>query len=885
MQADIISEITKMKNIRDVLVLTHNIDFIFLQTVLLSTLKRCGHPSLTIFSDAQCTQESFARQSNIIKDLGSRYRVIPVAMSHGFRFHPKAILLLGDSESYLYTGSGNLTFGGFRENGEVWNKYRVSESIVPAEFSSMKQFLSAILPYVGLSDEVEKDIAEVFHKDRHSWVEGLPQANGLWFQPGFGSSLLQRMENKLFGRKVKSIRVCTPYFDIKAKALNQLSTSFGNPPIELYIQSKRSTLIQAAANALSDNIDIKSLQAKRGDDVSNRFVHAKWYAFDMGNGIELFSGSANCSNAALLLSGNQGNAELMAESTMSYQEFNDAILSELLISDEAPVLIDGIVEDEVNELLEHRVSISCARYDYGKLVVAYSLSKQVLIKGLIIDDKETVLVPEMITGSRIKCFIDSKPKQVVLIGEVDGEQFNSNAMWVDDESLLRSNSTSRQVIDTIQNIKEISEDDPRRWIMLFELVSQNLKHRSSREEASISAKFGDEAGPITLHKDLLVSTGYRHAFSFPLSNINNTNSSQSIYSLLLGSFGLNDQDIPEDRLVDENASGDIEVDQPVQTPMSLGSNKKSNPSKGQRLRILKLASSIIDEVCSSDFVLVKEPGLLSRDLQVIAILLRKLYSMGWVEEKEFYNLTHKAWSQLFFSTKQDRNKGLMQIRFEAETSPQKFIEQLVTPDLVAALYGWFSAIRTEELDTYTYRFILSQLMAMGRCPWIWNINAKKQEQVLHKLVCIWRDSPYPNQNTTSFDNQLSQFINQIELLAKQGLALTCFENEMDGYELEFIREFIDDTNVKQGDLLWQGPAGVCVTLEDSQFKDQLEVLSMQRPEKKSTFITNKIVSLKSLLLKTEFFSDTFINEHIDLLNEFIDGHDLSDITTKDTRGI
>ena len=685
------------------------------------------------------------------------------------------------------------------------------------------------------------------------------------------------MENKLSGRQVESIKVCTPYFDIKAKALNQLSASFGNPPVEVYIQSKRSTLLQSAANSLSYNIDIKSLQAKRGDEPSNRFVHAKWYAFDMGDGIELFSGSANCSNAALLLSGNQGNAELMAESTMSYQEFSDGILSELLISDEAPELIEGIEEGEEDEITGYRLSVSCARYDYGKLVVAYRASKQLLITGLIIDDKEVELASESITDSRIQCVVDSRPKHVVLMGEVGGEQVTSNTMWVDDESLLRSNSTSRQVIDAIQNVQEVGEGDPRRWIMLFDLVSQNSQHRSSREAGGISGKGNGEVGVVKLHKGLLVSKGYSRGLSLPLVNLSSTNKSQSIYSLLLSSFGLNGQDSVEEKLVDESADGDSEVDQPDKTPVSLSPSKKIDPSKRQRSRLLALVSSIIDEICQSDFVLVKEPELLSRDLQVVAILLRKLYSMGWIDEAEFFHLTHKAWSQLFFSTKDDRTKGLMQIRFEASSDPQKLIDQLVTPSLVAALYGWFSAVPVGVTNVYAYRFMLSQLMAMGRCPWLWHLNDENQIQAMHQLARIWVDSPCQYQNEMLLDDQMSGFITLVESLSKQGVALTSFENEMAAHDLGFIRDAINNQHVKKGDIIWQGNAGLCVALEDSKDKYQLDVLSLQRPEMKSTFLTDKIIPLKSVLVHTQLFSDAFRNDHMHLLDQFIAGYDLTEI--------
>ena len=58
MRDDVIKQIGSLKNITNVIVLTHNIDFVFLQSVFMSAIKRCGHPALTIFADAQCAQQT-----------------------------------------------------------------------------------------------------------------------------------------------------------------------------------------------------------------------------------------------------------------------------------------------------------------------------------------------------------------------------------------------------------------------------------------------------------------------------------------------------------------------------------------------------------------------------------------------------------------------------------------------------------------------------------------------------------------------------------------------------------------------------------------------------------------------------------------------------------
>lgn len=57
MTEDLLKSISKEKNVHSIIVLTHNIDFIFIQTVVLKFLKKMGSPSLTIFADAQCKSE------------------------------------------------------------------------------------------------------------------------------------------------------------------------------------------------------------------------------------------------------------------------------------------------------------------------------------------------------------------------------------------------------------------------------------------------------------------------------------------------------------------------------------------------------------------------------------------------------------------------------------------------------------------------------------------------------------------------------------------------------------------------------------------------------------------------------------------------------------
>ena len=51
MRADVLEVISSAKDVTNAVILTHNIDFVFVQTLVLSAFRRCGHPTITVFAD------------------------------------------------------------------------------------------------------------------------------------------------------------------------------------------------------------------------------------------------------------------------------------------------------------------------------------------------------------------------------------------------------------------------------------------------------------------------------------------------------------------------------------------------------------------------------------------------------------------------------------------------------------------------------------------------------------------------------------------------------------------------------------------------------------------------------------------------------------------
>ena len=177
MRQDILKIITSAKDITNAVILTHNIDFVFVQSVVIPALRKCGSPSLTIFADAECAAQTYQHQARVLGTLGQRYRVVPVAMKPGFHFHPKAVLLSGPTSATLLVGSGNLTFGGWRENGEVWSRYD-SDNDGTQALAAFREYLREVLEICPESDALTPEIEEAFDPNtrRLGGEHGRPRA-------------------------------------------------------------------------------------------------------------------------------------------------------------------------------------------------------------------------------------------------------------------------------------------------------------------------------------------------------------------------------------------------------------------------------------------------------------------------------------------------------------------------------------------------------------------------------------------------------------------------------------------------------------------------------------------------------------------------------------
>ena len=881
MRDDVLKIIRAERNVENVVILTHNIDFVYVQTVVLAAFRRCGHPTITIFADSACAAESFAQQEPVLTGLGVRYRVVPVAMSPGFRFHPKAVLLSGETAATLLVGSGNLTFGGWRENAEVWTRFQsTADGVEP--FIEFRDYLSDILGRVALPDAVEAEIEEAFDPKNKLWMSTeATGTNALVGRAGSGAALLERMLEVGAADPVDELVICAPYFDSGGVALKELVSQVDANDTTVLCQPGRSTLQERAwkhnaARARLRHIDSRHL----GDAGIERsvFVHAKFYGFRREDEVVVLAGSANCSRAALTVQGQAGNAELMAVQMLTPDEFESEYLGELRFMSEPIVLPDDALDDSDEESVSTVLRILAARFEAGSLLVGYSppgaVVTECFIDGVAASFES---VEKGVVG--VICF--ERPTVVVVHARVDSEQLESGPSWVDHEHQLQATARGRSMADTIRARVQPGAWGARGWADVLDVFCKHVKYMPVIRQGILSRRNTErnivpDDAPEFSAADVF-APDYRsptlNRIRFPAGPDGGGNI-QSLQQLLLRWFGVETQEPAEEEVPAtddeiEDAGNDEIVDRPEPLPVTPDPPRIAELTVQDKRRIERLVNQLEHAMTSKEFLAERGPEYLAADLKVASALLRVGLQSNWIERKRFFDLTQKIWSSLFFSSAPDSDKGWLEYRAEESTDRDAFVDNMRSHELSAALIGWYlAAFADDERSPEAVRFALAVVLAVARLPWLW--HGGEADEIANELTVLLSETAELGLSQEEVKQRATA---QWELLLRRGHALRRLEASVEHINPAEIRDRIRMDELLPGELLWQGRAGFCVVLDNcSRNTDKYaKVLELQGDEDEKRFSASFTVPIQALLdEKVVPLTQDFGPTPRQILREFID---------------
>lgn len=870
MREDIIKLVESQGDVTNAIILTHNIDFVFLQLIVIPALKKCGRPTLTVFADAYCAANTFAYQSPVLSTIGTRYRVVPVAMESGFHFHPKAVLLSGPEKATLLIGSGNLTFGGWRENAEVWIRFE-SDKDTTAAFAAFRNYLLEILRRIPLSGPIKDEIDEAFDGRSRSWAEKMDAPSGLLGRVGRGQAILEQIAIAAGEGFVERLVVCSPYFDAKAKALSDLFGQLKPAKADVLVQQKYPGLPHAAVAGLPSEVEIIPVKFTRKNSKGvdrESFIHAKFYGISNADRTLVIAGSGNCSRAALTISGINGNAELLALQSLSTAQFNELYLAEMPRVEEKPDF-PVLQDDEDTDAAAESLRILAARYDGSLLQIGYSCAKDMELTRCWVDGEPLLFTVE--ENGIIVVEVARPPARLFLEGMHNGQSIRSPEGWVDVERELRSTSRGRSLAGVIFDRVQANLWGIGAWKDVLDVFCKYLQYmpsRSSRSGHIATQRHVKHTANFTA--DDVFSSGYG------LPNLGSAvragladDRIHSLQQMLLQWFGIADHDEPpiEDQPTDEDDDG---AEDTVDRPEKVLTRKKviTDPkpiSEIDRKKAKKAVEQMTKAMTSEEFLSQRSPELMAADLKIAAILLRTGFKQSWIDESDFFEATRIIWSSLFFSSPKEPNRGWIERRYREAENPEQFIFKMASPELSAALAAWSMTAPPNILTPEHIVFFLANVLAVARLPWLW--LGGHPGQIGKEL-----GSMLANTGGMPSDESLKRFEEVWVSLMRRGEALRALEEALNGHTPAELREQIRNDNVTRGDLLWQGSSGYCVAMCSARrsAKDITPVLSLQSTKKETAFLSHFLIPIRSLLNSAVLEeSEKFGTNHENALREML----------------
>lgn len=818
-------------DIEHIVILTHNIDFLFVESVLLPRMRRMGEPSLTIFADAASADLSYRNQSALLDELGRRYRVIAVDLGNLRRFHSKALFVCKKDGVHLAVGSGNLTAGGYGGNYEAWAIWESEAELGPA-LASFMQFLKRLPILISMPERVEDFVGNLAE---YPWVKTLPTPGNLF--DSLESPLLDQILQSLPEPAVEIV-LASPYFDPGLVALKRIAERC-RVPISVLLQPGRVGIQAAAARTLPREVALLSAVPASSIDQA-RFMHAKFYMVLTATSRYLLVGSANCSQAALLRAPQEANAELLAFSRVSADQW-DNFLNELVVTKEPPSLPEEVQFGDTGQF-DSRLRIVAARYEMG--VLAIELTNALGLLSFQLDGTGTeVKSLGMTQQERVEFKIDSARHSIFVRGYLGDRSFSdSPPSWVDNEELLGMSSPIRRMqrklggaqLDMPWAVTDYSE-----ILEIFgdHLMDDSVRFRTPKTNEPESKKGGN----YSLDDIFAVSTSsfVSQIGKHPEPTFGDADALRTLLMLL----GVSEEEKAAE--VDDSDESTLEekTDEELRKAELPGSGRVeghlADPKalERHRRRLMKAIGAIEKTVADDAFIHRRPAARLSADLGALGLLLRKAFADGALTADQFGGATANIWKSVFAGV---GPAGGSLIRYWRSLEPQEqatFQQGMQDPRLAASLTVWFYP--DWPGDEEKSWFDLSISLICSAMPWLF--QGPSVEKTLVEVNRIKRRL-LPCSQISSVEDLWLRW-------NRNGAALRHIDELFSGVKQSELAGDRRGRFVETGELLWQG--GLCVAMQSTELFSG------------DTGIVRFLASDKQMKIRGDFLypvADLFVND-------------------------
>ena len=438
--------------------------------------------------------------------------------------------------------------------------------------------------------------------------------------------------------------------------------------MRVLVQNKRTNLTREAVSNFPDAISVLPVEYLREDEGYNSFLHSKFYAFEKNDHVELFVGSANCSRAALLSSGINGNAELLTKVVLKKNEYEKSFLSELEFVDNKLELSTKVENDSLPQEEMH-FKINAVRQFGNEIKISFKLPESFSISACYIDCQKYDF--EITNKDSIAVKVTYDPHRVYVEATNNNSIIKSPMFWVDNEVQLQATSKDRKLANIIDSNIQYGQWNIGGWVEILKLIHSNLDYESkiqTRRLPSFADTENDE-GKHFGYNDVFsddYSLLLKHGNAIKYSEVKRLHGFQQ---MLLSWFGAGcKSDFYDNSLDNNNEAG---IDESLgETEDRTKAFKKQIPqhqdlTEKEKQRALKTARRIVKKIISKRFINARPAALLGIDLSIIGTMLCSGLCERWLGNEDFYDLSYDIWHAYFFDASiKDGKHGWIEVLCE-----------------------------------------------------------------------------------------------------------------------------------------------------------------------------------------------------------------------------
>ncbi len=269
-----------------------------------------------------------------------------------------------------------------------------------------------------------------------------------------------------------------------------------------------------------------------------------------------------------------------------------------------------------------------------------------------------------------------------------------------------------------------------------------------------------------------------------------------------------------------------------------------------RYLAIKSLNELIIKFTGSAYLENRKLALLFDDLKVLSMIMRTGVYQRWILEDEFFDLTYKIWSKLFFSS-ESQITGFVNYRLNNENNN---IEILMSADFSASMLAWIFMIKAPNNPKYI-QFIWSVVSIHYNNNWIFYGGDKEEinKELNKTLLAI-----YGYADTKNLLKMHGAFW---KIILKAGNSFQNLISKLSNYKAVDFKDKIGTDNIQAGELLWQGKGAFYIVqhsyLRSAKTKDLIvDVISTNAYEPDKKFQAQFTIPLKKLLQ----INNTFIGK-------------------------